>query len=83
MNNRDGQMMEHSDQHDNTQQNKSALGMGLKMGFMMMLCCLLPIMLVGVLPLFGFENVNWSWVLFLLCPLMHVGMMFFMKDHHK
>jgi len=55
---------------------------GIKHGLLMMLCCLLPIIIIGLLPIIGFQSFSWSWAFFLLCPLMHVGMMFFMKDHH-
>ena len=49
---------------------------------MIMLCCMIPILLVMVLPLIGLNVFSGTWVLFLLCPLLHVGMMFFMKDHN-
>ncbi|GAA0178304.1 hypothetical protein SH2C18_13790 [Clostridium sediminicola] len=49
-----------------------------KHGVLMMLCCLLPILLIMGLPLFGFKGVSFSYLIFLLCPLMHVGMMLFM-----
>jgi len=49
---------------------------------MIMLCCLIPILLVLVLPFIGVKIFSGAWVFFLLCPLLHVGMMFFMKDHN-
>lgn len=49
---------------------------GMKHGFMMILCCALPFLLILLLPLIGFKNISWSWVIFLLCPLMHIGMIF-------
>lgn len=49
---------------------------GIKHGFMMILCCALPFLLILVLPLIGFKNISWTGVIFLLCPLMHIGMMF-------
>lgn len=82
MNNNNGQMAEQNNHHDPTEKESKSKGLGLKHGLLMALCCLLPIVLIGALPLLGFENMSWSWAVFLLCPLMHVGMMFFMKDHH-
>ncbi len=55
---------------------------GMKHGVMMMICCMLPILIVIALPLFGFSNTPWSWIIFALCPIMHIGMMFFMKEKH-
>lgn len=54
---------------------------GIKHGLMMVLCCLIPIVIIGALPLIGMENISWAWMFFLLCPIMHVGMMLFMKNH--
>jgi len=82
MKSRNSEMMEHDNHHEQMDGAKKSGGLGLKHGLLMILCCLLPIMLIGALPLMGFENMSWSWAIFLLCPLMHVGMMFFMKDHH-
>lgn len=61
-------------------QKKSKMGM--KHGLMMILCCMLPIVIIGLLPILGIKGLSYSWMIFLLCPLMHLGMMFFMKDHH-
>ncbi|WBW95019.1 DUF2933 domain-containing protein [Oceanirhabdus sp. W0125-5] len=47
-----------------------------KFGFMMMLCCLLPIILVGALPLLGIKSASLAFLPFLICPLMHIGMIF-------
>ncbi|WP_129598275.1 DUF2933 domain-containing protein [Anaerophilus nitritogenes] len=47
----------------------------MKHGLMMMLCCLLPIVVIAGLPLFGIKGGILSSFAFLLCPLMHVGMM--------
>ncbi|WP_243414639.1 hypothetical protein [Sporosalibacterium faouarense] len=59
-------------------------GHGLKHGLMMMLCCLIPILIIAGLPLFGFKGSTPTWLIFLLMPLMHVGMMFSMKKgKHK
>tara|TARA_Y100001933_G_C18961205_1_gene548254 strand:+ start:124 stop:372 length:249 start_codon:yes stop_codon:yes gene_type:complete len=82
MEKRNHEMMETNNHHEHMDEDNKGKGMGLKHGLLMILCCLLPIMLIGALPLLGFENMSWSWAIFLLCPLMHVGMMFFMKDHH-
>lgn len=48
----------------------------MKHGLMMALCCALPFLVIMMLPVIGFGNISWSWVIFLLCPLMHIGMMF-------
>lgn len=60
--------------------SKNKKGIQLKHIFMMGLCCLLPIIIILVLPVFGIEKASWSVFLFMLCPLMHIGMMFFMKE---
>ena len=52
---------------------------GLKHGLMMILCCLLPILVIAALPLLGFGGGRLSSLAFLLCPLMHIGMMFMMR----
>lgn len=54
-------------------------GGGLKHGLMMILCCLLPILLILGLPLIGIQGSKFSFIIFLLCPLMHIFMMFNMK----
>lgn len=56
--------------------NKGQHKMGIKHGVMMALCCLLPLLIIMILPLIGFKNISWSWIIFILCPLMHIGMMF-------
>ncbi len=58
-------------------------GHGLKHGLMMMLCCLIPILLIAGLPLFGLGGGSLSGLIFLLCPLMHIGMMFMMMKKGK
>lgn len=50
----------------------------MKHGLIMMLCCLIPILLIAGLPLFGIKAGALSGLIFLLCPLMHVVMMFMM-----
>lgn len=43
---------------------------------MMILCCAIPIILVLlILPLFGFSTTSLSWLILLLCPLLHIIMM--------
>ncbi|MDF2548233.1 MAG: hypothetical protein K0R93_3131 [Anaerosolibacter sp.] len=51
----------------------------LKHGFMMILCCMLPILVIAALPLLGIKGGGLSSLAFLLCPLMHIGMMFMMR----
>jgi len=75
-------MVEKNMVDDHIEVERKSKGIGLKHGLLMILCCLIPIMLVGALPLIGLENMSLSWLFFLLCPLMHIGMMFFMKEHH-
>ena len=48
-----------------------------KKSWLMMLGCLLPIIALFTLPLFGIKSVYFSWLAFLICPLM---MFFMMKD---
>lgn len=56
----------------------------MKHGFMMMLCCLIPIVLIAGLPLFGAKaGGGLSSLIFLLCPLMHIGMIFMMRKSGK
>ncbi|SHJ71858.1 hypothetical protein [Tepidibacter formicigenes] len=55
----------------------------LKHGILMMLCCMLPILIIAGLPLFGIKGGILSSLVFLLCPLMHVGMIVIMKKSHN
>jgi hypothetical protein len=55
----------------------------MKHGLMMILCCLIPILIIAGLPLFGIRGGSYSLLFFLLCPLMHIGMMFMMGKEHK
>ena len=64
--------------HDCNEGNKEKHKGIMKHGFMMMLCCLIPIVLIAGLPLFGIKAGS-SGLIFLLCPLMHIGMMFMMR----
>ena len=50
---------------------------------MMLLCCLIPIVLIFLLPVLGVTGGAYRWLLLLMCPLMHVGMMLFSKDHRR
>lgn len=82
MEDRNVHMVECDKNQDNQEHQKHPKKMGLKHGLLMILCCLIPIALIGLLPLLGVKGLSWSWLFFLLCPIMHIGMMFFMKDHH-
>lgn len=58
----------------------------MKHGKFMLLACLLPIAIIALLPVFGIKIGALSSLAFLLCPLMHIGMMVFMtksKDGHS
>jgi nitrate reductase NapE component len=50
-----------------------------KHGFMMLACCLIPIALMVAISAFGFRFKSLGSLAILLCPLMHVGMMFSMR----
>lgn len=54
-------------------------GYFMKHGKWMMLACILPIAIIALLPLFGVKLGALSGLAFLLCPLMHIGMMVFMS----
>ncbi|CAH2212201.1 DUF2933 domain-containing protein [Tepidibacter aestuarii] len=62
--------------------DKNSKGL-LKYGALMMLCCMLPILIILGLPLFGINGGVFSSFAFLLCPLMHIGMIFMMKKSHN
>lgn len=55
----------------------------LKHGLMMGLCCLLPTILLALLPLLGSKALALSSLSSLLCPIMMIGMMFMMIRSHK
>ena len=42
-------------------------------GWLMIICCL--VMFVGIFFLHDADGASWSWLLILLCPLMHIFMM--------
>ncbi len=43
--------------------------------WIMVLCCGLPLLLFGVAVLIGVPDTYKTWIIFLLCPLMMIGMM--------
>jgi hypothetical protein len=59
--------------------NKKGGRKGFSHSLMMILCCLLPILLIAALPAIGVKGSMLSFLAFLMCPLMHVGMMFMMR----
>jgi hypothetical protein len=68
--------------------NEKSHGKGIfSHGILMLLCCLTPILLLLVLPRFNIKSPALQSILsggaFLLCPLMHIGMMFFMGKGNK
>ena len=56
------------------QGQQQSCGRGLKHMLMMLVCCLAPIGAVLLLNLSGYEG-SGSFLVFLLCPLMHLFMM--------
>ncbi len=67
---------------NNNQSEQKNKGM-VKHGLLMFLCCLSPILLLAGLPLFGIKGAALSSLAFLLCPIMHIGMMFMMRKSHN
>lgn len=64
---------------------------GKKHGLLMLLCCLIPLLLVAILPRMGLElgpiGRLAPYAMFLICPTMHIGMIVYMckgkkKDCH-
>lgn len=51
-------------------------------GLMMLACCLIPIVLVAAVSLFGLKLRSFGNLAFLLCPLIHVVMMIRMRKAH-
>lgn len=74
------QNMNRNNKEVNSGKNQNHKGM-MKHGLMMMLCCLIPIVIIAGLPLFGIKGGFLSSLVFLLCPLMHIGMMFMMRKN--
>lgn len=66
----------------NCSNNRNSKGL-LKYGVLMMLCCMLPILIILGLPLIGMQGGILSSLVFILCPLMHIGMIFMMKKSHN
>jgi len=60
---------------------------GKKHGLLMLLCCLVPILAVVLLPRLGLNlgpiGKLAPYAMFLLCPLMHIGMMIGMSKGNK
>lgn len=81
MENRDDQWVE-ANNYNPAEGEERKKGTGRGHGLLMMLCCIIPIVLFGALPLLGFEYFSWRWMFFLLCPLMHIGMIFLMRKQH-
>lgn len=54
---------------------------------LMLLCCLIPLIAIVVLPRLGIElgpiGRLAPYALFLICPIMHIGMMVFMFKGNK
>ncbi|MDP3987549.1 MAG: DUF2933 domain-containing protein [Candidatus Levybacteria bacterium] len=46
----------------------------------MVICCLLPVAVLGIFLAFGFTGRSFTFLLFLLCPLSHL---FLMRGHGK
>lgn len=44
-------------------------------GLLMILCCLVPILIIIGLTLYGVKAKSLTYIAFLICPLMHIGMM--------
>lgn len=55
--------------------------MKIKHGILMLLCCLLPIILLALVPLLGIKS-NVGLLFLLICPLMYIFMMKGMKHNH-
>ncbi|TCT15567.1 hypothetical protein EDC18_103273 [Natranaerovirga pectinivora] len=72
---------------DNTSNNEEQNKMGIKHMLIMVLCCAIPITLLLVLPLLNIPDGRFSAILsmgiFLLCPLLHIGLMGVMMKKSK
>ncbi len=59
-----------------TSGNKPSSGGGMSHSKWMMILCLLPLLIIGGAYLWSSgQNVQWTWLLILLCPLAHIFMM--------
>lgn len=67
---------------ENGDNQEHSCGGGLKHMLMMLACCLAPIGAVFLLKLSGYEGES-SYLIFLLCPLMHLFMMRGMKKKQQ
>lgn len=56
--------------------------MNFKHGFLMLLFCTAPFIVLGVLKYFGYDSTA-TWLLLLLCPLSHLLMGRFMHKEHE
>ncbi len=67
--------------YKSTEMNKKSENGGHKLnhGLMMVICCLTPILIIAGLPLLGIKGGSYIWLIYLLMPLMHLGMMISMK----
>lgn len=72
----DNRNFEQKDNHEEYKENKNTGHM--KHGLLMMLGCLVPILVIVGLPLLGINAGRLGSLVFLLCPLLHIGMMAFM-----
>lgn len=56
-------------------------------GFLMLLCCLIPLLAIVLLPRLGIQlgpiGKFAPYAMFLLCPIMHIGMMLAMSKGNK
>ncbi|AOY77764.1 DUF2933 domain-containing protein [Clostridium formicaceticum] len=56
-------------------------------GILMLLCCLIPLVAILLLPRLGMELGPLGrlapYAIFLICPIMHIGMMVFMMKGKK
>lgn len=77
----------HGNGNGDNQNEKSPRKGILSHGALMILCCLIPILLLFVLPYLNIKSPALQAIasagVFLLCPLMHIGMMFFMFKGDK
>lgn len=62
--------------HDEHHQGKG----GGKFPLKMILCCLIPLLLAAALFSLG---ISWGYMMLLICPLLHGGMMWFLMKNNK